>query len=354
MNFEKLKKWTYTITFVLGAGIVSYLFMKHIFVAVLPFLIGWFIAFAIRPPAAYLSRKLKIRADVLRVILTVLSFLIIIAILSVGIWALSREVRHVITRFSEGDGALYDFITSFTGAEGVFGRIFGELGEYVAEGIYKLAISLLTTVAGAVSTFAVFVPKALFFILITVIASVYFAYDLERINAGVKSIMPDKVRELIIKLKNGFLSAFIRYIRSYLILLVITFVEMLLGLFVLRAPYPLIMAGVIAVLDLLPVIGVGTVLIPWGVWAFISGNSGFGIGILVLFVIHVVFRQTIEPKIVGKNLGVHPILTLVFIYTGYSLFGFIGLILIPIFTVLVNIAFGKKDATEVDKGRVGK
>ena len=158
MNFEKLKKWTYTITFVLGAGIVSYLFMKHIFVAVLPFLIGWFIAFAIRPPAAYLSRKLKIRADVLRVILTVLSFLIIIAILSVGIWALSREVRHVITRFSEGDGALYDFITSFTGAEGVFGRIFGELGEYVAEGIYKLAISLLTTVAGAVSTFAVFVP----------------------------------------------------------------------------------------------------------------------------------------------------------------------------------------------------
>lgn len=354
MDFEKLKKGTYVIAFILGIILVSYLFMKHVFLAVLPFLMGWFIAFTMRPPAAYLAKKLKMRADVLRVILTVLSALAFCALISVGVWALSREVWGLLSGLSEGDGALYDFITSFSGAEGIFGRIFGELSEYVAEGLYKVAISLLSTLAGAISSLAIFIPKALLFILISVIASIYFAFDLERINASVKSLMPKKICEVTVKLKNGFLSAFTRYIRSYLILLIITFFEMLLGLFLLRAPYPLIMAGVIAVLDLLPVIGVGTVLIPWGVWAFISGNNAFGVGVLVLFAIHTVLRQILEPKIVGKSLGVHPLLTLLFIYAGYSLFGFVGLLLVPLFTVLVNIAFRKDDSAEVDKGRVGK
>jgi predicted PurR-regulated permease PerM len=67
----------------------------------------------------------------------------------------------------------------------------------------------------------------------------------------------------------------------------------------------------------------------------------------VLFGFHTVLRQVIEPKIVGKNLGIHPLLTLIFIYVGYSVFGFIGIILVPIFTVLVNITLGKKDTSEV-------
>ena len=139
-----------------------------------------------------------------------------------------------------------------------------------------------------------------------------------------------------------------------LIALRATFLEMLLGLFLVGAPYPWLMAIVIAVLDLLPVIGVGTALIPWGVWCFISKNTGLGIGLLVLFAVHTVLRQMLEPKIVGKSLGVHPLLTLVFIYTGYALFGFIGLLLVPVLTVLVNIAFGKDDSSEVSEGGVGK
>jgi predicted PurR-regulated permease PerM len=122
---------------------------------------------------------------------------------------------------------------------------------------------------------------------------------------------------------------------------------MLVGLFILKAPYPVLMAIVIAVLDLLPIIGVGFVLIPWGVWSIMIGNVPFGIGILVLFVFQTIIREIIEPKIVGKNLGTHPILTLIFIYVGYSLFGIIGLILVPVLTVLVNIAFGKKNSSEV-------
>ena len=352
MSFENLKKWTYTVVFILGVTLALYLFIKHVFLAVLPFLIGWFVAFAIRPIAAYLSPRVKIRVGIIRVILTALSVLAITALISLGVWALSREVWGLITRLGEDDGELYGIISSFLDPAGILGRIFGELGEYVADGIYKLAISLISALAGGISSLAMLVPKGLLFILVSVIASIYFSLDLERINRAVKSLLPKGAYSVAVKLKDGFLSAFTRYVRSYIILLVITFFEMLLGLALLRAPYPLIMAGVIAVLDLLPVIGVGTVLIPWGVWALFSGNAGLGIGVLVLFAVHTVLRQMLEPRIVGKNLGVHPLLTLVFIYSGYSLFGFVGLILVPVFTVLVNTAFGKEDTAEVGEGGV--
>ena len=196
-------------------------------------------------------------------------------------------------------------------------------------------------------------PKVLFFVLISVIASVYFALGLEEINASVKRLLPRSVFDIAVKLKDGFFGAFLKYLRSYLLLLVITFLEMLLGLFLIRAPYPLIMGIVIALLDLLPVIGVGAVLIPWGIWSFVIGRTPFGIGLLVIFIAHTVFRQIIEPKIVGKNLGMHPLLTLVFIYVGYSVFGIIGLLLVPIFTVLVNVTLGKDDSAKIAEGESG-
>ena len=145
---------------------------------------------------------------------------------------------------------------------------------------------------------------------------------------------------MLVRWKDGFFSVFLKYMRSYLLLLVITFAEMAVGLFLIRAPYPLVMALIIAALDLLPVIGVGVVLIPWGVWSFAVGKTPFGIGLLVLFAFHTVFRQIIEPKIVGKNLGVHPLLTLLFIYVGYSVFGIAGLLLVPVLTVGIKAASG--------------
>ena len=354
MNYESLKRGCYFVVFSLAAALAAYLFMKYVFLAVLPFLIAWGCAFAVRPIAARLSPTLKIKSNVLRMLITVLFVLSALGLITLGVWALSRELWGFLNRIISGDGEIYAFFTDFVGADGMFGRVFGDFGEYVTEGIYKLIASFATTLAGVISSVAATIPRALFFTLVTVISAVYFALDLEKINSSVKSVLPSRVYEVIVRLKNGFFTAFVRYARSYIILLAITFLEMLLGLFLIGAPYPWLMAIVIAVLDLLPVIGVGTVLIPWGVWCFISKNTGLGIGLLVLFVVHTVFRQMIEPKIVGKSLGVHPLLTLVLIYTGYALFGFMGLLLVPILTVLVNIAFGKDDSAEVAKGSVGK
>ena len=348
MNFEKIRKYTYTVVLIIGTALLSYLFLKHVFIYLLPFLAGWFIAFAVRPIATLISKRVRIRERYLRLILTVVIFLLMFGTLTLGIWILSREVWDLLSELG-AEGSLEELVSDIMSTDGFFGRLFGDFGDYVADAVYRLSMSLLSSVGTAISGIVSTVPEVLFFLLILVVSSVYFALGLEEINAFTKSLLPHGAVSVIIRLKDGFLGASLKYMRSYLLLLIITFFEMLVGLFIVRAPYPLIMAIVIAVLDLLPVVGVGFVLIPWGVWAFIVGNVPLGIGLSVLFVFHTVLRQMIEPRIVGKNLGVHPLLTLVFIYIGYSLFGFVGLLLVPFMTVLVNIAFGKKDSSEVSE-----
>lgn len=355
MNFEKIRKYADLVVLIIGSMLLGYLFFKHLFLYLLPFFIGWFIAFLMRPPALYLSPKLRIKPRILRLVLTVLLFLALLGLLSLGVWLLSREVWELLAGLGEGDNSLEEFISGLVGSGGFFGRLFGDFSDYVADALYRLGMSLLSSLGSALSSVVSAVPKALFFLLVSVIASAYFAIGLEEINASVKRLLPRRAFEVIVKLKDGFFGAFLKYMRSYLLLLLITFLEMLMGLFLIRAPYPVIMAIVIAFLDLLPVIGVGSVLIPWGIWSLVTDNTSFGIGLLVLFVAHTVFRQIIEPKIVGKNLGTHPLLTLIFIYVGYSLFGIVGLLLVPILTVLVNVTFGKDDSAKVreDTAREG-
>ena len=111
--------------------------------------------------------------------------------------------------------------------------------------------------------------------------------------------------------------------------------------------YAVLFAFIVALLDALPLIGVGTVLVPWSIYQLMFGNVRLGIGLIILFVAHEVIRQFIEPKIVGKNLGIHPVLSLILLYSGYILFGFYGLIFIPLLSVIIDILLNKNDTSKV-------
>ena len=122
---------------------------------------------------------------------------------------------------------------------------------------------------------------------------------------------------------------------SYFLILGITFSELLIGLAILRVNRFVLIAFLIAVLDIFPVLGTGAVLVPWAIIAFIQGRIGFGIGLLVLYALITVIRQIIEPKIVGKHVGMHPIITLACMFIGTSLFGGYGLFGLPILVAIV-------------------
>ena len=135
------------------------------------------------------------------------------------------------------------------------------------------------------------------------------------------------------------------YIRSYSLLFLITFGELCLGLFIFGIPYPVLIALGIAIFDILPVLGTGGILLPWAAVLLIMKEHGLAFGVVLLYLIILVVRNMLEPRIVGKQIGLHPLATLAALFLGLKLLGLVGLVAFPVaLTVLVN--FGKEELKE--------
>lgn len=349
MSHEKLSFYAHLTVTALGILLLGYLFIKYVFVLLLPFLIAWAVAFSIRPISNKISEGTKISNRFISVALTVIITLGAISlIVSALIYAVS-EAWGFLTGLVESD-ALYEILEKLIHPiKGFLGDRDGaeELEARIGEAINSMLSSLLSGLVSALSAFVRSVPRVLVFILVTVIASIYFALDLGNINSFVKRALPNKLVSRLIRFKNNFLKSILKYLRAYLIIMLVTFIIMLFGFLVLGIKYAVLFAFIVALLDALPLIGVGTVLVPWSIYQLVFGNVRLGVGLVILFVAHQIIRQFLEPKIVGKNLGIHPVLSLMLLYSGYILFGFLGLVLIPLLSVIINILLNKNDTSEI-------
>ncbi len=101
------------------------------------------------------------------------------------------------------------------------------------------------------------------------------------------------------------------YMKAQITLMCITFIIAGIGLTIIEAPYPILISAVIAILDIIPLLGAGLVMIPWSIISFIIGNKDMGANLAIIYVILVILRQFIEPKIVGKEIGVRPLYTFI-------------------------------------------
>ena len=349
MNKDKLEYYAYMTVTVIGALIGAFLIFRYLFIPVMPFLIAWAVAFILRPASIFLSKRIRIPRKIVSAALAIVTVLVGIAALSgVAVWLLS-EAWQLLSDFA-ADEQLFDFLSKLADP---IGSLFGDgeaaqkLEEHLGEAIRSAISTLLSGLVGFLTDIVTRIPSVLFFILITVIASVYFAIDIDNINARVRAFLPEKLGNALVRLKDGFLSVGLKYIRSYLLLMLITFAIMLAGFLILRVENAFLIALIVAVLDVLPMIGVGTVLVPWSIFQLLFGSVGRGIGLIVLFLLNEVIRQFTEPRIIGKNLGIHPVISLVLLYVGYSVFGLAGLLLTPLVSVLLNVLFNKNNSSKI-------
>lgn len=343
MNREKLSTYAHLIVCVAGVLILGYVLAKYVLLLFLPFLIAWGAAFAVRPLAEGVARRTRLSARLCRVLLTVLCLLLFFAVLGGLLVGAVAEAWRLLSGLGDGEEIAEKLLAVLRLPAGWFGD--GEAGVALAEQMTLTFGSALSSfLAGALSFLSgviAFVPRIFLFLIVCAMASVYFSLDLDRINAAVRGKLPEKVTRALIGFKDGFLRTLLRYVRSYLLIMAMTFAIMLTGFLLLKIRYALLAAVVVALLDMLPVIGVGTVLVPWSVFALVSGNTRLAVGLFLLFAANEVIRQFAEPKIVGRHLGIHPLLTLIFLYVGYALFGILGLFLIPIATVAYQAATGR-------------
>ena len=159
----------------------------------------------------------------------------------------------------------------------------------------------------------------------------------------IPSILVGKRADAFIRTKQIIFSTLGKMIRAYGLIMCITFLEMVLGLSILKLfgiyenGYIFAIALITAVIDIVPVLGTGTVLIPWAIWMFFSGDVAMGIGLLVIYGVITVVRQIVEPKLVASQLGLPAFVTLMAMYIGSQLFGFVGLFLLPMTVMLLKV-----------------
>ncbi len=350
MNKEKWEHYSHIAVAILGMILLGYIFVKYIFTLTLPFLIAWGVAFSVRPLAKKIAEGTKLPYKLISVILTLIIVLGAIAV--------------IVSACTYAIGEAWDFLANLEGGEKIFDKLRkilnplseffneredgAELEKKVWEAVTGALTSVLTRALEGLTSFVVKIPSALIFILVTLIASIYFSYDLERINGFVRSHLPKKAEMRLVKFKSRFLSSLLKYLKAYLIIMLITFIIMLFGFLVLGIDYAVLLAFVVALLDALPLIGVGTILVPFSIYHVFFGKFSLGIGLIILFVAHEILREFIEPKIIGRHLGLHPIISLILLYVGYFAFGLLGLLLIPLLSVIINTLMNKDDTPKVD------
>ncbi|MBO5305287.1 MAG: sporulation integral membrane protein YtvI [Clostridia bacterium] len=341
-GWQELASLLFCVLVAIGA---LFLVGKYLLIAVLPFLIAWGTALMLRPLAKLVAEKSGLPQKLCATLLLLTLFLLIGLLLVFTVSKLLSESGRLLERLSaESDkigaylAALAERISSLgeripilrelsniKGLEALDGYIDSLLSEVVRTLTSAITTRLPSLIGGFISA----LPSFLLFFIISVMASFYFTLDLDTIHSFLGSFLPQKISARLPALQKGFKNFLTRYLRAYSIILFLTFCELYVGFSVLSLEYRLLPAILIALVDVFPVLGVGTVLLPWAAIVLLGGNYYLGFGLIILWAAVTVVRQIIEPRIVGGTLGVHPVLMLIAMYIGFRLFGILGILLSP-------------------------
>ena len=335
-----------TFYFVTIAAII-FVFCKFLLHYLMPFVVGGAVAWLVQEPADFISSKLKIKHSVVAGTLALAVFAGIGALI---FFICFKAVGTAVDFFGE-IGANTDVLTSFfdnlkNSAASFFEKLprkFTDLlSVFYGNAVNRLIASLTSVISTAAGYTVKHAPQFLLSCVVAAASSCYIAADYRKLIKFVRELCGDKIYRNALKIKNILVNSVFKFAKGYLIILVITFAELFLGFTVFKIRYALPLAAIISVIDILPVLGTGTVLIPWAAVEFILGNTAKGAGLAVLYLIITAVRNFAEPKIIGKQMGIKPLFTLLAMFVGIKLFGIAGIFILPI-TLIVVIEYYREE-----------
>ena len=349
VDWKKTAGITVTVAGVLAA---FYCLCKFALPALMPLLLSCLLGVITRPFVLRFSERTKCPRHVSAVLITLAALVLIGLLIFLLCNRVFSEVQNLLAFLArdsanpDGEVArLIAFFRNFWTRLPFFSHlenidflkdIIGDPQSYLLGQLQQALSGFANSLAGGVASLLRRLPGVIFFLLITLIACFYVAVDYEKVGAGVQELLPKKIQERLPEWKARAGDVAKRYLKAYFLLFLLTLLELTVGFLLLGIRYPFLLAVLSAVLDILPVLGVGTVLLPYALFSLAIGNIYRGVGLLVLYAVITVVRQVAEPHLVGKSLGLHPLLLLVSFYAGLKLFGAIGVFVGPVVVLFLK------------------
>lgn len=345
MSIDKKREFIINFIYYAIVACIIYFGCKYALRWLFPFIIAFIIVAIIQSIAKPIKRILnckneKIAIAVLLMIYGLIGFGLAISFIKIGI-ILSELLKNlpmlistyveptVTTLFNQIELAVVNLDPSLISMLTTFENNFMDIVMSIATTLSKNSLPLI-------SSFATSIPTFFISLLITIISSFFIAIDYNSINEFILAQCNDTVKGYLYDIKDYTTNTLFKIIFAYAKIMTITFVELSLGLLILGIKSPFLIAFLIAVFDILPVLGTGGIMIPWILYLLINAQVSLAIGLAILYIVITIIRNIIEPKIVGSQIGAHPLLMLIGIYAGVKIFGMFGIIAFPITLIIIK------------------
>ena len=315
----------------------------------MPFLIAFLISLMIEPAIKHLMKKTKMSRKMSSIIIFLIVFSIIIGSVIWGtitlvsestnlLQALNLYIDKAYTQIQDVIGKMS--ITKISVSNNVLNLMQDTSKELLVK-VSKWLTSFLTKLIDIITS----IPTIGIYMVITILSLYFICTDRIYILDFMEQQMPKKwvqkigihIREITRNLGG--------YLKAQMILILVSFVISVIGLYIFKfvrmnVKYPLLIALAIGFVDALPILGSGSVMVPWAIISALNGDLRLGVSILILWIIMSLVRQFLEPKIVSGKIGIHPIFTLIAMYTGFKVMGVMGMLVGPIVLIIIKSVLG--------------
>ncbi len=330
--------------FSLALTILLLLVIFKLSVFYIPFLISFVLALLFEPLIKLIMKKLKWTRRISSIVVIFVSIAVLLGIISWGLVTLFNEATNLLSNSGEYLGRIQGFINNFLNNNVILEKLPIDLSESIANAQTQLITGVTTWITNlliGIRDWILKIPNLIMSIFFVLISLYFMCTDKIYMIDQLEHHLPDVWTRKISKHLHSITKKLGRYLRAEATLVLISFLISLIGLTIyniigLNIGFPLLISLGIAFVDALPILGSGTVMAPWAIIEVINGNIKLGIAVIILWAIMGTVRSVLEPKLVSKHIGIHPVFTLVAMYTGYRLIGFFGMILGPILLIVLK------------------
>ncbi|MHA7964590.1 sporulation integral membrane protein YtvI [Paenibacillus sp. CAU 1782] len=320
---------------------VGLLLIYLMFTVGAPFLLALIVAIFLEPLNGFFMRRFRLNrlmAATLSSTLFTVALLGMIVLLGIKIIA---ELIAFLERVPNYFGDANNFVNQLLiDARGLYQTLPPDAVETLEGYLLDLTKNITSMVGKLSSTlvgFASTLPGMFIFFIVFLVAVYMFSFSLNTMKNSVLSLFDESSRSQVDQVLGNLRKSIFGFLRSQIILSGLTYVLSLVGLLILDIKFPMAIALLIIIVDILPILGTGSVLVPWASYLLLTGDTFTGIGLIVLFLVITVFRRIVEPKVLGDSIGIGALPALISLYVGFKLVGVIGVFIGPV-VVIIYIA----------------